>query len=124
MRTIVISKKAKEKAGLRRDLGSDFCVFQTQIKYRYKIRYWSQNGKTTEKKTGVYILATFPTLKGGGENRHFWKSGEENRPQRKKNLIVKKKNWILQANVFFYYKCNFIKKYIKESSFWLREAKL
>jgi len=74
---------------------------------------------------GVYILATFPPLEGGEKNRHFWKSGEENRPQREKKFNCKEKIWILQANVFFfYYNCNFIKKYIKESSFWLREAKL
>jgi hypothetical protein len=41
--------------------------------------------------SGVYILATFPPLEGGEKNRHFWKSGEENRPQREKKFNCKEK---------------------------------
>jgi hypothetical protein len=63
-------------------------------------------------KAGVYILATFPPLEGGEKNRHFWKSGEENRPQREKNSIVKKK-FEFYKQMFF----SIFKKYIKESSF-------
>jgi len=37
----------------------------------------------------------------GGENRHFWKSGEENRPQREKNSIVKKKFEFYKQMFFF-----------------------
>ncbi len=44
-------------------------------------------------------------------NRHFLKFGEENRPQKEKNSIVKNSNFT--SKCFFNYNCNFNKKYLK-----------
>jgi len=68
-----------------------------QRKRTYEGQKW---GKIGLKSRGVYS-GHFPPPRGGGKNRHLWKSGEENRPQWEKKFNCKEKNWILQANVFF-----------------------
>jgi hypothetical protein len=65
----------------------------------------------------VYILATFPPLEGGEKIGTFGSLGKKIDPSEKKNSIVKKKFEFYKQMFFFYYNCNFIKKYIKESSF-------
>jgi len=73
--------------------------------------HFCSNDKKVKIKAGVYILAIFAPLQGGGEiNRHFLKFGEENRPLTEKKFNCKK---IQISPVNFNYNCNFSKKYLK-----------
>jgi hypothetical protein len=69
------------------------------------------------KDQGCIFWPLSPPSRGGKKIGTFGSLGKKIDPSEKKNSIVKKKFEFYKQMFFFYYNCNFIKKYIKESSF-------